>query len=88
MSRGVGTVLLNYILGQAKAQGVRFQAEFVATDRNRVMLVTYRLGGFRQVQQEENLFLFEHDLQHLQAFPPYITVVTDAQEERGQQRAE
>lgn len=88
MARGVGSVLLTYLLGQAKAQGVRFQAEFVATDRNRVMLVTYRLGGFRQVRQEGTLALFEHDLQHLQPFPPYLRVLTGEEAERSRQRAE
>lgn len=88
MARGVGSVLLTYLLGQARAQGVRFQAEFVETDRNRVMLVTYRLGGFRQVQQNGTICLFEHDLQHLQPFPPYLTVLTDEGEERSQRRAQ
>lgn len=79
MSRGVGTIMVNYILRLAKEQGVRLQAEFVSTDRNRMMLVTYRFGGFKQVSQDGNVLLFEHDLSQLQAFPEYVEVLTEAE---------
>lgn len=77
MSRGVGTIMLNYILGLAKKQGVRLQAEFVSTDRNRMMLVTYRFGGFKQVHQDGNLLTFEHDLSQIQSFPDYVEVLIE-----------
>ncbi|HET8842177.1 MAG TPA: hypothetical protein VFN35_11955, partial [Ktedonobacteraceae bacterium] len=76
---GVGTIMVNYILRLAKEQGVRLQAEFVSTDRNRMMLVTYRFGGFKQVSQDGNVLLFEHDLSQLQAFPEYVEVLTEAE---------
>ena len=78
MSRGVGTVMVNYMMGLAKEQNVRFQAEFVSTDRNRMMLITYRFGGFKQVRQDGNFIVFEHDLSQLQAFPEYVNVLTEA----------
>ncbi|MEO7021094.1 MAG: HAD-IIIC family phosphatase [Ktedonobacteraceae bacterium] len=77
MSRGVGTIMVNYLMGLAKKQGVRFQAEFVSTERNRVMLVTYRFGGFKQVKQDGNFIVFEHDLSQIQAFPDYASVLTE-----------
>lgn len=77
MSRGVGTVMVNYLMGLAREQNVRFQAEFVSTERNRVMLVTYRFGGFKQVRQDGNLIVFEHDLSQIQPFPVYVKVLTD-----------
>jgi FkbH-like protein len=46
MSRGVGTVLLNHVVGLAHAEGSRLRAEFVPTDRNRIMYITYRFAGF------------------------------------------
>jgi FkbH-like protein len=46
MSRGVGTVLLNHVMRLAQEAGARLEAEFVPTDRNRVMYVTYRFAGF------------------------------------------
>jgi FkbH-like protein len=77
MSRGVGTVLVNYIMSQAKGHGVRLQAEFVSTDRNRMMLVTYRFGGFKQIRQDGNFIVFESDLSNLQAFPAYVKVLLE-----------
>ncbi|MGH2480272.1 MAG: HAD-IIIC family phosphatase, partial [Ktedonobacteraceae bacterium] len=59
MSRGVGTIMVNYLMGLAKEQGVCLQAEFVSTERNRMMLVTYRFGGFKQVKQDGNFLVFE-----------------------------
>ncbi len=79
MSRGVGTVMVNYIMGQAKEHGAqRLQAEFVSTDRNRLMLVTYRFGGFKQVGQDGNLLILESNLNQIQAFPEYVKVLTEA----------
>ncbi|GAB4199298.1 MAG: HAD-IIIC family phosphatase [Roseiflexaceae bacterium] len=74
MSRGVGTIMMSHIMRQAKEAGARLRAEFVTTDRNRMMYVTYKFGGFREVQREGNLILFEHDLATIQDFPPYVTV--------------
>jgi FkbH-like protein len=77
MSRGVGTIMVNYLLKLAKEQGVRLQAEFVSTERNRVMLVTYRFGGFKQIKQDGNFLVFEHDLKQVQAFPEYVNVLIE-----------
>jgi FkbH-like protein len=46
MSRGVGTVLLQHLQARAAKAGVVLQADFVPTDRNRIMYVTYRFAGF------------------------------------------
>lgn len=74
MSRGVGSVLLNYLLQSAKANGVRLQAEFVPTDRNRLMNITYRFAGFEEVAEQGAVQLFEHPLQAIQPFPAYMKV--------------
>jgi len=74
MSRGVGTIMMSYIMGLAKEAGVRFRAEFKHNGRNRMMYVTYKFGGFREVGQDGDLLLLEHDLQNLQPFPEYVDV--------------
>lgn len=74
MSRGVGTVLLNYVLRRAKEAGVQLQAEFVSTDRNRMMYVTYKFAGFREVSKTNGRALLVNDLSFIQAFPPYIKI--------------
>jgi FkbH-like protein len=73
ISRGVGSILLSHILQLAKAAGVRLQAEFRSTPRNRMMLVTYKFAGFHEVEHGE-LSIFEHRLDNVQAFPPYVEV--------------
>ena len=75
MSRGVGTILLNHILRLAREEGVKVRAEFLSNDRNRMMLVTYKFGGFREIDRQGDLILFENDLERIQPFPPYVDVV-------------
>lgn len=72
MSRGVGSIMLSYIMNLAQANHVRLQAEFVPTDRNRMMNITYRFGGFREVEQRGNLVIFEHDLADISPYPDYV----------------
>ena len=40
---------MNHLLTLARDAGVGLRAEFRHNGRNRMMFVTYRLGGFRQV---------------------------------------
>lgn len=74
MSRGVGTVMLNHIMRLAKEANVRLQAEFVSTDRNRMMYVTYKFAGFKEIHEDGNFVIFENDLQNIQPYPDYIEV--------------
>lgn len=76
MSRGVGSVMLNYIANIAKNAGVTLRAEFVPTDRNRMMLLTYKFAGFTEVDTQEGLIIFEHDPSQVQPIPDYITLIT------------
>ncbi|SFS44357.1 HAD-IIIC family phosphatase [Marininema halotolerans] len=74
MSRGVGTVLLTHLMQQTKNAGKRFLAEFCQTDRNRMMFVTYRLAGFKEVDQRGDISILEHPLEKLYPFPSYMDV--------------
>ncbi|HKQ08249.1 MAG TPA: HAD-IIIC family phosphatase [Blastocatellia bacterium] len=62
MSFGVGTIMMNHLLQLARAAGVRLQAEFLANQRNRMMLLTFKLAGFRQVKRSGDFIIFKHDL--------------------------
>lgn len=75
MSRGLGTIFLGHVIRAAHEAGVRLQAEFIANDRNRMMLVTYRLAGFRTVAEEDGRLLLEHDLVRVPDPPEYVTVL-------------
>ncbi|MEV5880466.1 HAD-IIIC family phosphatase [Streptomyces sp. NPDC052101] len=77
MSRGVGTVLLGHLIRAAHEAGVALRAEFVPTDRNRTMYVTYKFSGFREVAKDGGLTVLEHDGARLPEFPPYMDVTVE-----------
>lgn len=75
MSRGVGTVMLNHVMRLAEEAGARLLAELVPNDRNRMMLITLRLGGFKELGREGDTLVLES------ATPPppppeYLELVT------------
>jgi FkbH-like protein len=72
MSRGVGMVLLNHILGLAKEAGAGVRADFVETGKNRMMQITYAFAGFREAAREGNQVVLEADLSAMQPPPPYV----------------
>jgi len=74
MSRGVGTIMMSHLMELAKAAGAKLRAEFVPNGRNRMMEVTYRFGGFREVERRGEMILFEHDLGAIAPFPEYVHV--------------
>lgn len=74
MTRGVGTVFINYIRKKAKRRGVRLQAEMIPSDRNRMMYITYKFSSFKEIEQNDNFVILENDLSTIQEFPEYIKV--------------
>ncbi|WP_313131520.1 HAD-IIIC family phosphatase [Anaerocolumna sp.] len=74
MSRGVGNILLNYICNEAKKAAVKLQAQFVPTDKNRIMYITYKFNGFKEIKKD-NLIVFEADMAHERKIPKYVELV-------------
>ncbi|MDM9379452.1 HAD-IIIC family phosphatase [Chlorogloeopsis sp. ULAP01] len=72
MSRGVGTIMLNHVMGLAKKNNVRLLAEFVSNDRNRMMYISYKFAGFKEVEKNGDLVIFENDLSRIQDVPEYV----------------
>lgn len=77
VSRGVGTVLLTFLMKEAEAEGKVLRADFRRTDRNRQMLMTYQFANFKERERLGDIILFENDLSFIQDYPPYIQVVTN-----------
>ncbi len=73
MSRGVGSALLTLIQHMAAAAGNSLLAEFNATDRNRMMYMTYKFSGFNEVRSGVET-LFKCDLDNLGQFPDYMNI--------------
>ncbi|MCO1579134.1 HAD-IIIC family phosphatase [Crossiella sp. SN42] len=78
VSKGVGTVLLHFLIKEGAARGVRLFARFRRTDRNRQMLFTYQLANFRVVSQVGAEHLFENDLTIVRDYPDHVRVNVDA----------
>lgn len=76
MSRGVGTVMLNHVMRLARDAGVRLVAELLPNDRNRMMLITLRLGGFEEAGREGEMLLLESRRPEVPEPPSYLTLVT------------
>ncbi|MEQ8973603.1 MAG: HAD-IIIC family phosphatase [Coleofasciculus sp. C1-SOL-03] len=74
MSRGVGVVMLNYIIKLAKDNNVRLCAEFVANNRNRMMYIAYKFAGFKEVEKKRDRVVLENDFKRIQPYPNYMQV--------------
>ena len=78
MARGVGTLMITHLLNLAKKADVHLEAEFVSTDRNRMMYVTYKLSGFKEIERHGSLSILEHDLERIPPYPDYVRIqITD-----------
>jgi FkbH-like protein len=82
MNRGVGMILLNYILRRALESGVRLLSEFVANDRNRMMYVTYKFAGFTEVETRDGVQILQHGLESIPPVPGYVQVEMPAESAR------
>lgn len=74
MTRGVGSALLAYATQLAKERGKKLQAEFLETEHNRIMYITYKLAGFEEVEEDGNHLLLEYTQEEPIPFPPYLKV--------------
>jgi FkbH-like protein len=74
ISRGVGTIMINYIRRLAREHKVPLRAEFVPTDRNRMMYVSYKFAGFRELMRQDGLVILEDQVPEIPPFPEYIRV--------------
>jgi FkbH-like protein len=74
MSRGVGMVFINHIRNLARKAGVTLRAEFLQTDVNRMMYMTYKFSHFKEYSKKDNLIIFENDLSQIINDPEYLVV--------------
>jgi FkbH-like protein len=76
MARGVGGVMITHLRRAARQAGVRLRAEFIHTDVNRQMYMTYRFANFREVEQGDKLIVLEQGSDEVPPFPDYLKVTT------------
>lgn len=75
MSRGVGTIMLNYILREAKRNDALVHAEMIPNDRNRMMHITLKFAGFKEKMNRKGVLVFENDLARINDDPHYVKVI-------------
>jgi FkbH-like protein len=75
MSLGVGTVLINHLRDEARRAGVRLFAEYIPNPHNRMMYVTFKFNGFREVGRDGDATLFESDPADVRRSPDYIELI-------------
>ncbi|MHC4425399.1 MAG: HAD-IIIC family phosphatase [Planctomycetota bacterium] len=76
MSLGVGTVLLSYIMNEARKAGRKLRADFRNTGKNRMMYITFTFTNFRKVESKDSgNIVLENDLSIVQESPSYIDVI-------------
>lgn len=74
MSRGVGSIMINYLRKRAKAEGLRLEADFISNDRNRMMLATYKFSGFKEITRDGTQTLLGCDLDLPVTYPDYVAL--------------
>lgn len=72
MSRGVGSIVINYLRNEAQRRGVRLLAEMIQNDRNRMMYITYKFAGFNEISRDGQMILMENSLSDIPLYPDYV----------------
>lgn len=75
MSRGVGSVFLRYIAQKAKEANVDLLADFVPTNRNRIMYITYKFSGFEKDHEEDSVEVLKMDKSFEHKIPDYVELI-------------
>jgi FkbH-like protein len=77
MSRGVGSSLISWILNLAKENNVIVQAEFLPTEKNKMMYMTYKFAGFKEKEKKNDIIVFENGLNKILPVPGYVKITAD-----------
>lgn len=77
MSRGIGSALLSAATQIAHELGLPLRADFLETEHNRIMYITYKLAGFEELdgEAENGAMTLEYQEDAPRPFPPYLTVL-------------
>ncbi len=74
ISRGVGNIVLKYILNLAKDNNVKLKAKFVPTSRNKMMYITYKFAGFIEIEKKNDFIILENELLENYKYPYYVEI--------------
>lgn len=74
MSRGIGTALLCHATQLAARLRKKLLAEYLETEYNRIMYITYKLAGFEDVEEDGGRVLLRFAQDAPLPFPDYLDV--------------
>lgn len=77
MSKGVGNVFMNYLINEAQKNNKVLKAQFIPTDRNRIMYITYKFNGFKETAKEGDVVNFEADMSYERMIPDYVKLICE-----------
>ncbi len=66
--------MINYIMNLASSAKVCLRAEFAPNSRNRMMYITYKFAGFKEIKKIGNLLILENNLKRIQRIPEFMKV--------------
>lgn len=72
MSRGIGSALLCFATQKAAETGKPLRAEFLETEYNRIMYITYKLSGFEEIEEEGDKVLLQYQHEEPLEIAEYI----------------
>lgn len=76
ISRGVGTIMLYSIINEALKRNVELFADFIETPNNRMMYLTFKLAGFRDIEANDKKTRLKYNLSINQKIPDYVNVIS------------
>jgi FkbH-like protein len=79
MNRGIGTILLNEIIKAARSSSRKLTAEFLQTEKNRIMYITLKFANFIELdeQNEDSMLILYNDLSIINQKPHFINLLAE-----------
>ena len=76
MTRGVGSALLTHAVRVAAEKGKKLRAEYLETEYNRIMYITYKLAGFEEIDEfdDGDGCVLEYARETLPEYPSYLKI--------------
>lgn len=75
MNRGIGTTLLGLLVNKALDNKCTLKAEFVPTDRNRIMAITYSMNGFHIESKDSEKQILKYTKGEKVVLPKFVKVI-------------
>ena len=81
MSYGIGSLLLSKIINKSLEERKDLLAEFIQTDRNRIMFVTYSMMGFQEIGSNGNAKILKCTAREKHRLPEFMEIIDETLKE-------